>query len=319
MVKKSVNQSELVMDAPAAITQGEAGDPNAIAAALIDDTPDVVRMDLRKFNKTKQKVSLAVAAIKGITVINNKDGVDKMMVLLKDADGVGKLIEDKRKALGDPYRLEAVRINEYVKDLVKDLPGALQAGKALILAYHKAEEKKAKVKRYDERVAFLVLSGYKEVGYDTPDGFEVLSYCDLQGNSLLQTDVMDFPDDLWNKRIQEHQMSRNQKIEVKLADLEKLKEGADFFGDDAAVAEISEKIAEVKSAPAPAVSHGYGSYVAPSTKGLTKRWAFEVTSEQEIPRAYLQVNEKAVREAIAAGARSIPGVRIYQDESISLR
>jgi len=98
MARKEVSQPELIQDTPAAITPGEPGDPKTVEVALIDDAPDVVRMDLRKFNRAKQKVGAAVASIKTITIINSKEGVDAMMLLLKEADRVGKLIEEKRKA-----------------------------------------------------------------------------------------------------------------------------------------------------------------------------------------------------------------------------
>jgi len=50
-----------------------------------------------------------------------------------------------------------------------------------------------------------------------------------------------------------------------------------------------------------------------------KIWKFELTDGEQVPREYMMVNETAIRRAILDGVREIPGVRIYQEESISIR
>jgi hypothetical protein len=50
-----------------------------------------------------------------------------------------------------------------------------------------------------------------------------------------------------------------------------------------------------------------------------KRWTFEIVDANAIPRQYLKVDEPSIRAAIRDGAREIPGVRIYQETSISIR
>jgi hypothetical protein len=49
-----------------------------------------------------------------------------------------------------------------------------------------------------------------------------------------------------------------------------------------------------------------------------KRWTFEVTNLALVPRSYMMVNDQAIRDAIKAGIREIPGVRIYQDEQLAV-
>lgn len=56
-----------------------------------------------------------------------------------------------------------------------------------------------------------------------------------------------------------------------------------------------------------------------STATLKKIWTFEVISEIEIPREYLTVDEKKIKEAIKNGVREIKGVKIYQEESLAIR
>ena len=54
------------------------------------------------------------------------------------------------------------------------------------------------------------------------------------------------------------------------------------------------------------------SAAAGSTVAARQEWTFEVVDEALVPREYLEVNEVAVRKAVNAGLREIPGVRIFQ-------
>ena len=99
-------------------------------------------------------------------------------------------------------------------------------------------------------------------------------------------------------------------------------EAAGFKPEEAA------ELAELEAASVPQVQALQE--VAPSTPAATVRssigtatvrkvWTFELTDQQLVPRAYLSVNEPAIREAVRAGVREIPGVRIYQDEQLAGR
>lgn len=52
--------------------------------------------------------------------------------------------------------------------------------------------------------------------------------------------------------------------------------------------------------------------------GARRRWVFEITDAKLVPREYLTVEEKLVRAAVAAGAREIPGVRIFEETSVAI-
>lgn len=41
-------------------------------------------------------------------------------------------------------------------------------------------------------------------------------------------------------------------------------------------------------------------------------WVFDIESVKDIPVKYMQVNERAIKEAVRAGVRNIPGVKIYE-------
>jgi len=50
-----------------------------------------------------------------------------------------------------------------------------------------------------------------------------------------------------------------------------------------------------------------------------KPWIFEIKNESAVPREYLSVDEKKIRDAIRMGIREILGVRIYQETQVNLR
>ena len=52
---------------------------------------------------------------------------------------------------------------------------------------------------------------------------------------------------------------------------------------------------------------------------IQKRWVFEVEDITKVPELYLVVDSAEVNDAIADGERSIPGLKIYQKESLSVR
>lgn len=52
---------------------------------------------------------------------------------------------------------------------------------------------------------------------------------------------------------------------------------------------------------------------------IKKVWTFEIVDESQIPREYLTVNTKKIAAVVKAGIRNIPGVRIYQQDQLSVR
>ncbi len=50
-----------------------------------------------------------------------------------------------------------------------------------------------------------------------------------------------------------------------------------------------------------------------------KVWKWKISDPAAIPREYLQVDTVAVNSAVRAGARTIPGIEIYQEENVQIR
>ena len=51
------------------------------------------------------------------------------------------------------------------------------------------------------------------------------------------------------------------------------------------------------------------------TTTVQLRWTYEIEDDAKIPRDYLTVNGPAITQAVRAGVRVIPGVKIYQKET----
>ena len=52
---------------------------------------------------------------------------------------------------------------------------------------------------------------------------------------------------------------------------------------------------------------------------MQKRWTYDMTDIKKVPAKYLQLNLGVIQKAINVGERKIPGLRIYQKSSLSIR
>jgi hypothetical protein len=69
--------------------------------------------------------------------------------------------------------------------------------------------------------------------------------------------------------------------------------------------------ASIAPAPAPNVTQGLL-----GTTHVQRTWTYEVVDPALIPREYLAVDGPAIQRAVRGGARAIPGVRIYERETL---
>jgi hypothetical protein len=81
------------------------------------------------------------------------------------------------------------------------------------------------------------------------------------------------------------------------------------------------KLAEAEGVEAPIINVPMLNEVETHTDGATvkKVWTFEVADPAQIPREYLSPDLVAIGAAVKAGAREIPGVRVYQKSQVSVR
>lgn len=85
--------------------------------------------------------------------------------------------------------------------------------------------------------------------------------------------------------------------------------------DPAAATEILDAAIE---APAPRV---YVPPTVPAVSGVSTRkvWQFEVVDTSKVPAEFWILDTPAIGRAVRGGARDIPGVRIYPEDSVSVR
>jgi hypothetical protein len=55
------------------------------------------------------------------------------------------------------------------------------------------------------------------------------------------------------------------------------------------------------------------------SKDIRLYWTFALTDINQVPVDYLILNDKKVKDAIAAGVREIPGIKIFQEERLSIK
>lgn len=92
-------------------------------------------------------------------------------------------------------------------------------------------------------------------------------------------------------------------------------ENASERGEDDVAEQIVAAVVAVPEPVAPGPVRGDMGAIG----SVVRRWTFRVLDAKLVPAQYLMVNEAAIKAAIKGGERVIPGVEIYQDESVSIR
>lgn len=282
--------------------------PGVIAEA----TPESIKPDLTKFDKAKEQVGLVVAELKKFTIIETKETLDLAMSTLKIASEVGKAIENKRKDLVAPWNGGATDINAYVKELIKEVEPAMTIVKNAVLEYNKAEAKKVKMAMVTARQGQLAALGFVYNG-------DANNFTREKIGTVSMTEVENYEDKTWNAVMANYADAITKHLESMKQNVMEEKDLVEAFGDDEQKEDISKKLEEV-AAPRPVFRSSPSiTNVHDTVKGLTKRWTFEILDSNQIPREYLIVDETAIRKAINAGVRTIPGVSIFQSESLTIR
>lgn len=118
------------------------------------------------------------------------------------------------------------------------------------------------------------------------------------------------------------------RVERERAEAERIRKEAERAAFEAQAAAIAQSAQTGKPVELPAPVAVVVPVVAEASRGVKtdygtttvrKTWKFEVTDPALVPRQFLSVDDQAIRRAIAEGARTIEGVRIYQEEQLSVR
>jgi hypothetical protein len=287
----------------------ETVDSKPISPELVDDKPQMISADLRKFNRSEQMIQAAISTLALITAINDHSDCELALGVLKEAKTVESKVEEKRVELKKPFLDAGKKIDSYVKDLVSKLPLEIERVKKVVLKFQKSEEERKarlrKEKREEQLKQMGMAEGSGRYTYQSliVDDYMIVHFSEEQWIQLTGQVAMD---------ISNH---RQRQLEQKKNDLDV----AEFFGSPEEAGQLKE---EIEALQRPDVSFPVSiasAEEATKVKGVTKRWAFEIMDETQVPHEYLTVDEKKIREAIAAGTRCISGVRIFQQESLTIR
>lgn len=282
-----------------------------MSKATTVEAPVEIKSDLRKFNKAEQQVTLALAALGKYTVITTPEESTTAMDEMKKAKEVEKIIETKRTELVKPYNDEVKRINTFAKELTAKIPPEVDRVKAVVLAFTKEQERLAKEKRDNDRKASLLSLG---MVYNETEKLYAYEKEYVDDFTILHVD-----DVIWSEKytylVDKIQQLRTQSLQAKKDEMEL----TEAFGSEEEVTSLAEEIKAIESTPVVETMPMPSSGPAFKPKGLTKRWVHEVVDINLVPREWLMIDEAKVKQAIKDGTRSIPGLKIYQDESITLR
>lgn len=245
---------------------------------------------VKKFNKTEAKVAKVEETLSAIT-IKSQDDSDAAIVKLKDANSVKKSIEDDRKAIIKPAQEFVATVNGLAKNLTGRIEIAISSVKNRMLTFQNEEKERYIRARTEQRIEQLKSIRFKQDG----SKFHHLD----TGDNISQLFIETLSDEQWSRVINEFTENIN-KLNEENAEVEALLAGTEVVTSTVTVKPVITQ--EVKK-----------------VSGTTKRWVFDITNVSQVPREYLMVDEVKIRKAVAAGVRLIPGVNIYQQESISIR
>lgn len=112
------------------------------------------------------------------------------------------------------------------------------------------------------------------------------------------------------RRIEEEKRRIQEELKRKEEELKK----AQIEGDTTKQIEIIQQINTTKQEQIETQEETIG-----KSKNLREVWDFEIIDPNIVPREYLVVNETAIRKAIYAGIREIPGVRIFKKQQLYIK
>ena len=270
-----------------------------------------VTADLTKFDKAKEQVAVTVNELNKFLVISNKEQLDSAMLTLKQALEISKALETKRTELVKPFNDSVKKINTYAKDLTSKISDAIDNIKKACLLWQQGEEKKAAEERKRQRIDQLLSIN---MCYDEKNqSFE------LEG-VFLHTANLEVAGEVWDRIFKDTVERIAKQNELKLSQLNEEKELVEVFGSDEDKMAIDEKIYNTTKKVAPInISVPANSYSVTKLNGAAKVWKFKVTNPSLVPREYLIVDDTLIRKAVANGSRNIPGVKIFQEDTLRIR
>lgn len=261
---------------------------------------------IKKFDKNAQEVALAIKTLGAMTVSNAEERA-KLYEMATSANKARLLVEGLRKEVVKPLNDLVKAINDYANNsLVDPLVAAVEKAKGLIQAFDALE---AAAKRKEE----------ERLEQERKD---------KEAKAKAEEKRIADEAEAEKERIRKEAFADKQKV------IDAMPRGiARIAAQRALDLEISGKVAQVEADAAQAttevqIDHSLSQaqlrneqedLAATKAKGGGKVWSWEVTDISKVPIAYLQVIPASVTNEVRKGTREIPGIRIFQKDSLALR
>jgi hypothetical protein len=261
-------------------------------------TADLVPTDLdARAEEVSRQVAAARTQAEAIEV-RNPDEAERAGRLLREIAARKKQVEDDRKKLKEPILEAGRRVDKQAKDAVASLD-AVDAIVRPKLSTYTAEQERL---RQEEEARLEAERQERE--RKAREERERQEVAERAKREQAQREA----------REAEEEAARAQDAEDVAAAAE-LAEEARRKAEEAATAE-----AAISSLPEPALPKATVAAPAKPT-GISQRkvWKHTVVKPELVPREFLVVDEKAIRQAVRDGVREIPGVRIEQVAEMAVR
>ncbi len=253
---------------------------------------DIITLTDSESSKIEQARGSAAAVVAAAHDLNveNAEQAERAGGILRDLATVRKRAEATRKQLGEPYRQHVEAINAQYREpsAMLDKADAIIRGK--VLEYQREQERiRAEQQRELDRIAA------EQRARDEAERARLAAEAREQREAWEAT------------------QAKAESAEAAQA----ARDAADAMGQ----LERAREIAPLPVRPVETVAA-----TKPSAGIAVQRpWTFEVVNPDEIPRAFMVVDDKAIRQNMRDTVRAdgepypIPGVRFYQDERLAVR
>lgn len=301
----------------------------------------------QKFNpEVQKKIDELAIELTAVGIIASQDDASKANITLAKAKKIIKSLESERKMMTSVLEDEKKSLMRYEEKIVEKLESLVNLINTRITDFQKAELKKQQEKEAElkaQRDAELAESNRKAAIQQ-----KILSFENSVITAISTATIADIDEKI--KRLESMKVTPEIYMEflssatemyqrcitamasrkIELVHINKLerenKEQAAILKAQQdeklaqAIEEQNEKmsiIEEVKQNEIANSQMGYEFKVSSGEKikDIQQKWKFDTESIDMslLPEKYKMPNEKKIKEAIAAGCKEIPGVRIYQD------
>lgn len=284
-----------------------------------------MNQELTEFDALLADVQIFLAPIKDVKVVNAESSTTALTAA-KRVKELKKILETKRDDMVRPLNDRVDAINAYCKKIRVPLDAAESALKRAVTTYDQEQEviRQAELRRLEEerlakeRAIEEERRKKEEADRKAREKEEKRIAAELKAKAELERQEREEAEAMFGKATAADKKKDDEVIAamVAQADAER-KERHDAA--ERAKAEESARLMREKEERDRVNREHVRAVEEQRVKNIKKLWKFDILDAQAVPRQYLMVDDRLIREAISIGAREIPGVRIFQEAVLAVR